>query len=401
MITRVTNKEIGAYLRSRIGQKYKSERQFCVAYLKLRDGTAENEDVQKMANKLSQILNGAKGIQIDDLPFFSFLLDVSADEIISAGKTIVPSSNRITNSGIACSKDKDLWEVYINREDKLILNTDEYGKTVLDYALDYENYDFLKYLMDNKYIWFVDDSTADHSWGFGAGTKIERRRPELMDQLTYIMREKDELRRKLVTLAIRHKDLEALQELRAREIPDMYRCDYVSLHTTDFDKSYDEALLSAAAEGGKEVIGYFTEEMGFKSPWKEDYFLVYPYLGKLIEKMLKNGNTNVQLAIDRALDHNQKVLERLKSLILQAADSLYREAYPQSKEQRIHDALGELSFRENGDLVCFRFLSIPENFLLSTNIVRVTGSPGESGWEDDIKKINSLYQRICNIEQEL
>ena len=53
-------------------------------------------------------------------------------------------------------KQKD-WDSYINREDKLILNYDEYGKSVIDYALEFENYDFLKYLMNNDYIWFVDN----------------------------------------------------------------------------------------------------------------------------------------------------------------------------------------------------------------------------------------------------
>ena len=47
------------------------------------------------------------------------------------------------------AKDPKEWDKYINREDKLILNSDEYCKTVLDYALELGNYEFIKYLMDN------------------------------------------------------------------------------------------------------------------------------------------------------------------------------------------------------------------------------------------------------------
>lgn len=46
----------------------------------------------------------------------------------------------------------------MKREDKLFLNCDEYRKTVIDYALEFNNYKFIKYLLDEEYIWFVDNS---------------------------------------------------------------------------------------------------------------------------------------------------------------------------------------------------------------------------------------------------
>ena len=44
-------------------------------------------------------------------------------------------------------------------------DADEYGKTVIDYALEYENYDFLKYLTEKKYIWFVGKDEIDFQQG--------------------------------------------------------------------------------------------------------------------------------------------------------------------------------------------------------------------------------------------
>ena len=80
----------------------------------------------------------------------------------------------------------------MHREDKLILNCDEYGKTVLDYALEFKNLEFLKYLMEKKYIWFVDMDinpkeyfTECHGLSFGSGTSIKRRSFQEMDRILW------------------------------------------------------------------------------------------------------------------------------------------------------------------------------------------------------------------------
>lgn len=82
---------------------------------------------------------------------------MSIEDILSAGTALTPVLNRKTNCSIAFSKDPAEWEAYIQRDDKLILNPDEYDKTAIDYALEAGNYPFLKYLTENGYIWFVGD----------------------------------------------------------------------------------------------------------------------------------------------------------------------------------------------------------------------------------------------------
>lgn len=155
---KINNSEIGKYLSRLIKDQYSSDRRFCIEYLKLRDdrNDVENsDDIQKMQNRICQINKGNKRIQIDDLPIFSQLLGVSIENILSAGTSTVPATNRKSNYLIAHSKDPDEWKSYIARDDKLILNPDEYNKTAIDYALECENYDFLRYLISEEYIWFV------------------------------------------------------------------------------------------------------------------------------------------------------------------------------------------------------------------------------------------------------
>lgn len=99
-------KEIGQYLTGCIDKRFKSHRQFCKKYLEETDGQAASEQIQKMSNRLSQILKGNKDIQLHDLPLFCRLLEVSCEDILSAGKSHVPASARLTNYIAAFSKDR-------------------------------------------------------------------------------------------------------------------------------------------------------------------------------------------------------------------------------------------------------------------------------------------------------
>ncbi len=60
MLYQIDNQEIGIYISELIKREFRSARQFCKAYLQT-SGIIEpaGEDIQKMANRLSQIIKGA------------------------------------------------------------------------------------------------------------------------------------------------------------------------------------------------------------------------------------------------------------------------------------------------------------------------------------------------------
>ena len=126
-----SNDEIGEYLEKIIDDKYVSKRKFCIAVLREKDDELSDENIRKMQNKISQILKGKKGVQTYDLPIFCKLLDKSCEAILSAGEVFVPEVNRMTNYLIAFSEDENEWKKFVERDDKLILNPDEYGKMQL------------------------------------------------------------------------------------------------------------------------------------------------------------------------------------------------------------------------------------------------------------------------------
>lgn len=132
--------KMGAYLKKLIEERYPSHRKFGKAYLEAIDVQVNDEELRKISNKLSQIINGKKGIQLEDLMVFTDLLGVSCEEIITGGNYFVPVASHMTNYEIAFTDDPRVWKKYMEREDKIFLNSDEYGKTVIEYALEFKNY---------------------------------------------------------------------------------------------------------------------------------------------------------------------------------------------------------------------------------------------------------------------
>ena len=266
------DRKIGIYLRQTILKKYDSIRRFCRAYLELRDGSTNDEEIRKLLNRFSQILKGVKRIQVDDLPYVTELLEVSCEEILSAGKVHLPISSHMTNYDIAFSHDREVWERYMKREDKLFLNCDEYCKSVIDYALEFKNYDFIKYLINEKFIWFVDMSEWKHfGFTYGAGTSVKRREIGYIDTHTPLeLQYQDELRIKTIALAIENEDFDVLDSLLAREIPEMHQANMVGYPAIDLQSRKNIDLIRAIALSNDQIIDYYSQEFIVKNQQKKD-----------------------------------------------------------------------------------------------------------------------------------
>lgn len=158
-----SNEEIGSHLKSLILDNYKSVRRFCISYLDNIEGRDSKDptEIRNLTNRFSQIINGKKAIQTYDLPILSELLRVSCEEILTGGTIKVPLAHRRTNYNIAFSRNEADWEDYLAREDCIAAYADEFGKTVLDYAIEFKNYNFIKYLINKGYITLVAE---DQSW---------------------------------------------------------------------------------------------------------------------------------------------------------------------------------------------------------------------------------------------
>lgn len=375
-------KEIGDYLRDLIEQKFGTLSEFCRAYIEVSGSQNDETKFTNLKNRISSIVNGKKDIQLYDFPIFTKLLDVSCEEILSAGETKTATANHLTNYQIASSHDKNLWDYCINSEDSIFLNPDEYDKTILDYAFEFKNYLLLKYLVDNEYIWFVEQNPGERcGMSFYGGTSIKRRPLGNSKTMEAQLTGDDSLRRKMIVLAIGNNDIDMLNEFRAREIPLMY----YRLRETEFNKLsmyYDEDLIEAASRADKSVLDYFSEVITITPTLEKAPFqCMYPFLGEMIEKLIEQKNPYADTLLRRCIVHNKCAYEKVKEL----KDRKYGEGKNAYSMFRLY-------FYQDSHVI----EAFEQKDRIATNLIRIdTDLDSEL-----IKELNGYYDKILNMARE-
>ena len=401
MFRTATNEEIGKYLFKLIDEKsdkFKSGRDFCKQYLFLEKGEQPSDDeIQKQANRLSGIKSGKYGLQIQDLGYYTELLEITCEELLSAGKSKPAFPDRYSNYTFAHSTDRGYWERYINNDDKLFLNADEYGKTILDYAFECENYGLIKFLTENNYITIVDnESTKDYVMTFMPPDKAMKYMSRNANKLNDEIINNDKIRTTVVALAIKKNDKYFLTKLRAREIPALYSvCEYgFSTQFDNFESSYNDKLTNAVANADKEILGYFSEPFSIKSEHSEGVF-IYPFLGRLLDKMISENNKNTVYVLERTLDYNSNVLNELSEKIAQSY-IMYKK-YCDDKEA-FSGAVKYFDMNDNG---VFTFInydpSDTSNLIkMKSNVICISKRSKDEKINELISKINKIYFAIKN-----
>lgn len=405
MFRTATNEEIGKYLFKLIDEKsdkFKSGRDFCKQYLLLEKGEQPSDDeIQKQANRLSGIKSGKYGLQIQDLGYYTELLEITCEELLSAGKSKPAFPDRYSNYTFAHSTDRGYWERYINNDDKLFLNADEYGKTILDYAFECENYGLIKFLTENNYITIVDnESTKDYIMTFMPPDKAMKYMSRNANKLNDEIINNDKIRTTVVALAIKKNDKYFLTKLRAREIPALYSvCEYgLSTQFDNFESSYNDKLTNAVANSDKEILGYFSEPFSIKSEHSEGVF-IYPFLGRLLDKMISENNKNTVYVLERTLDYNSNVLNELSEKIAQSY-IMYKK-YCDDKEA-FSGAVKYFDMNDNG---VFTFMnydpSDTSNLIkMKSNVIHISKRSKDEKVNELISKINKIYSDIKNQNKE-
>lgn len=427
-----SKENIGKYLKKLIKERgFEKDADFSRAYLKEKyrniDYTEDdlNEDLKTTKSTFSQIFSGDKGITIEHLAIISKLLCVSCEEILSAGKQYASTRNHVTNYEIAQSHDRKVWDEYMKREDTIFLNCDEYCKTVIDYALEFKNYAFMKYLLDEGFIWFVDPNADDcDMYGYRAGTSIKpkelaKKYPE--NRLPTEIQFQDRLRTQTIALAIENEDYDILESLHAREIPEMHKLTWDGINPAFIYKN--EALIEAIANSENEkVIDYFSDEFTIGIYNNKNITVVFPFLSDVIEKMLEIGNEKAAaVALNKAITHNKDTFNKIDDMIKMAC-KLHHDSQTEQMERLIkvctetgcsvNDANMIKRFKENADnyayiystfnvdecnYVSFHYRNNGQYHDIITNICKVTSKKGAAEIKSLVKELNECYNRIISL----
>lgn len=396
----VDNTTIGKHLKKLVLKKYNSARKFAKQWLIVNKEVITEESINNRNNKLSQIFNGNKGIQITDIPVFTSLLHISCDELLSGGQCNTAALTHLSNYNVALSNDKRVWEEYMQYDPKLILNADEYGQTIVDYAVDFGNYNLLKFLMDNNYIYFIGNKKEDYMYGFGAGTTVKSYWHEKhnIEALYSHMHEK-ELRIKLLTLAIKAQDIETLEKLHAREIETFYLMSAYSTITPECQKYYNEEFVDAISNSSDKILDYFTQSFDFcENNGNVKEKLMFPFINELIQKLIKKNNTFTEYVLKNVVEHNQYVYNKLSEMIEKTIKD-YHNKYSYLSESDIYNAIKkEIRFYSDGNIVNYRNI-VPDYYdAMMTNFVKIDEESNEPRIKHLIKEVNLLHDKIANIK---
>ena len=398
--------KIGAYLKNLLDQQeYNTTADFCRDYLKLKNNSDDFSDteLQNERNRFSQIFKGEKNIRIYDLPILSELLKVSCEEILSARKQYVPSPTHITNYDIAKSEDRNVWDEYMKREDRLFLNCDEYCKSVIDYALEFKNYKFLKYLLEERFIWFVNDSKPKYELFFyGADTSIKSKweRFQLPDQFTsHELYEKDILRTQTIALAIQNNDFDILDSMLSREIPEMHEVNAFGNREIDFSKNKNYDLIDAISRSESDsIIEYFSDEFTIQDIMRRENTYVFPFLKDVIIQMIEyKKEQHAKVILKKAIVHNKKIFEKINNLIKESCN-YYSEhmIVKRTEDEILREVLCCFKYDSINDCVTFFFDSQPY-IGIATNVVYIKEPKGTSTVKDLIKELNQWYNKILSL----
>ena len=399
-----SDEEIGSNLKELILEKYKSVRQFCLAYLNLSpNGDPDDpQQVRNITNRFSQILNGKKAIQTYDLPLVSELLGVSCEDILSCSETKVPLSNRRTNYNIAFSTNKADWEEYLSREDCVAAYADEFGKTVLDYALEFKNYGFIKFLISKGYIMLVAENPNYHNtWNFGAESKIAERPYEHPTMQEEFYNNKL-LRTKILALALLNDDTSVLKAFKARELPPQLNANYI-YSDISFSEYYDERFLGVVALSSSKVFDFFLEEYPLKAN-NDRYEItwIYPFIGELVAQCIKfDEKSKAMKALEAIITHNKKVYDELHKRLLLAAKKTKDTYYARSYQDAVDSVAREYHISKNKDFVSFYPYYIREIEPLAFNIIRVDCTCKDDVVRTKIDQANSYYNDILALPYNL
>ena len=400
--------EIGVYLKRLILSKYPSCRQFCMAYVDLTMDFSDDpqdqrsEEIRKLTNRLSQILKGKKSIQTYDLPIFSELLDVSCEQMLSAGAIAKPITNRRTNYNIAFSTDQREWIDYINREDCIASYADEFGKTVVDYAIEFKNYGLIRFLIENGYITLFSDDKGYVDFDFGASTSLKVR-PYEAKTVENELYENKILRTQIISLALENNDYDVLYEMRAREFPPQFIMTTNSLDNIKFAEYYDENFIEAILHSKTKVIKYFCDEYYLESRWQRGEFLwMFPFLDKLIVAAVKKNSNKANMLLDAAIKHNEETYNALKKAILQVAKQMKENLYRnQGFQEVIANVLRDYHISEEKNVISFYCYFLRDSARVTTNIICADVKSKKPEIQSKLDRLNELYSQIINIENHL
>ena len=111
--------------------------------------------------------------------------------------------------------------------------------------------------------------------------------------------------------------------------------------------------MDQVSASSDDVLVYFSTEFEIETNKKAQCQLTFPYLGQLIDMVVKSNRKAVASMLKNALTHNQNVLKKLREIGKAAEDSFSDMRQYMNEESILAGIMHDYHFYEDSDTVCF------------------------------------------------
>lgn len=163
--------------------------------------------------------------------------------------------------------------------------------------------------------------------------------------------------------------------------------------------------MEALTYSSDKVLEYFCEEFEISDRFGSPNKFIFPFMGELIEQLLRNKNNCAEYILKFAIRHNQYVYEQLQTFLTDAVQ-FYRDVYRNAdgditnevtKEYLTQKILGDLRFYGDGHLVNYFTLLAGTRKRWESNMIRVNAESTNTMINRQISELNDLYYAIHHI----
>lgn len=197
--------EIGNFIKERLEQLNMRRSDLAEELAKAKGEELYSKD--QLRDLVYKWINGKRTPGIDYIYYLSKILKVSIEEILVAGNTCEKYESRpFTLYAVAksnnCEQLDEIMKTQTPDGSIVGINYDEYDKTILDYVVEFENIEMIKYMIKKEYLKF-------NSYGSHITTTIN-----IGGQCSFL-----EMTNKIIMLAIKYDDVELFSAIVTRETP--------------------------------------------------------------------------------------------------------------------------------------------------------------------------------------
>ena len=409
-----SNEKIGSYIGELIQQKGWTDREFCRQYVKI-VGNQESfeDDVNRLANRVSQIKKGTKSIQIYDLPIVTILLGVTCEQLLSAGNVEVKDRLHLTNYQIASTKDPKVWEMFFNDEYSPVGNLDEYNKSIIDYALEFHNYELIQYVINKGYITFTENYDCPTDVSYFAHTTLVKENMFYRNDIRNQILNSHNLYNRIVCEAIKHADVEILRNMHANACETLNQLSPIGLCPYTFHDCIESEVLEQLLQADSKVLDYYLEDIKIVNKYTKKTYrskVMSPYVYDLVNLMVKKNHPYTKEALRIVYQHQQWVYTKFKKMVQELNrkhieefdklydSSIYSEQFIEQKHKEIeHEEIYDLRYYKGTH--CIQSYDFVYRIGMVSNIIHIDTTSQEEAIQTLIEKINERYEFFMNHKQ--